>query len=135
MYGEQPVNFTMVAAGPVSQYHIVQASGDGVYGGLATDPVTQNLRGVAQNVTLTGDHITVCPFGISRVVAGAVVALGERITCNASGRAVPVATVPTSGWDPTNSGQVFIGQAIEAAEADGDIIMCFIKAREDKVAA
>ena len=121
-YGYQPVNFTLVAANAIAQYHIVQASGTG-YGGMATTD-TQVLVGVAQQAVIADDSISVCPLGLSKVVAGASISLGARITSNASARAVAA-----------TSGDVILGYAREAATADGDVITAFIAAFNDKMIA
>ena len=122
-YGYQPINFTLVAVTPIAQYHIVQSSGAAGNGGLATAD-TQVLMGVVQNPVLVEDHITVCPLGHSKLVAGAAISLGARLTSNASGRAVAA-----------GSGDTVIGYAHEAAAADGDIIRAFIGANNDKMIA
>jgi hypothetical protein len=123
MYGNQPVNFTLVAKEDFYQYHLIFSSGDTINGGLAV-AATVNIRGVAQNGGLAGDHITVCPFGLSRVIAGGAISLDARLTCNASARA-----------DAAGSGDIIIGYAWQAALADGDIITAWIAANGDKMVA
>jgi hypothetical protein len=123
MYGFQPVNLSFTSITDVKAYHIVQSSGGKQYAGLATGD-TLVLVGVNQADVLAGDNIGVCPFGVSRIVAGAAITAGVRITSNASGRAVAA-----------GSGDVVIGYAREAAAADGDTIEAFILAINDKMIA
>src|SRR5262245_33051402 len=121
MFGDQPLNFTRVAAVSMpQQYLIVQASGTG-YGGLATSK-TQVLIGVSQNLPSSGEFLGVCPLGRSRIVAGAAVTAGSRITSNGSGRAIAA-----------GSGDSIIGVMIDAAAADGDTVEAWINMSGDKM--
>ena len=130
-FGNQPLNFTLVAAVAIPQYHVVQASGTG-YGGLATS-ANQVLEGIAQQATLAGDFVPVCPLGKSKVVAAGSLGVGARITANASGRVTEATAVLSGFW--TDSGQVILGYTLQAATAAGDVITAFILAAGDKVAA
>lgn len=123
MFGDQPINFTVTAAGAVPKYHVVQGSVNG-YAGLAT-AVTQALIGVSQNdPAAAGEFMTVAPLGKSRVTAGASLAAYARLTTTASGRVTFAA-----------SGNVVIGWALEGATADGDIIPAMLFASVDRTAA
>lgn len=120
MFADQPINFTLTAAGAISRYHLVQGSGSNT-GGLAT-AVTQALVGVAQNdPAAAGEAVTVCPLGKSRVYAGGTIAVGDRLTTNASGRAVAC-----------TSGSVYFGYALEGAAA-GDLFTAMVNASLDKM--
>lgn len=106
--------YTLEAAADLSgkQYHIVRLS--------AADKCDQasynldtNIIGVLQNKPQAGEFATIADGGISKVVAGGTVSVGNPVTTNGSGRAVAV----TSG-----SNARVIGTALEAASADGDVI-------------
>jgi len=121
MFGDQPINYTLTAATAVSRYHIVQVSG-AQYGGLAT-AVTQALVGVTQSeAAAAGDPLTICPLGRSKVVAGAAVTIGARVTTDASGRAIAC-----------TSGSVYVGVAIDAAAAAGDVFEVLVNATNDRM--
>lgn len=117
MFGDQPMNFTAVAAGNLpEQYVCVQGSG-AMTAGLAT-AATQKVLGVAQNAPNAGEFMTVCPLGKTRVKIGGNVAAWDRLTTDSSGRAIAISGA-------VNSGTVCIGHAMEAGGA-GDLIMAFI---------
>ena len=119
-YGFQPVNFTLVTVGAQKQYHI--AAGSGNYCSMAATK-TGVLVGIVQNEpAATGESASICPFGMSKVIAGAAISVGARITCNASGRAAAA-----------GSGDTILGYAKDAAAADGDVISAFIVAAMDKM--
>lgn len=121
MFGDQPLNFTMTAAGAIPRYAVVQGSGTATVGLATAD--TQNLLGIAQSeAAAAGEFVSICPLGRSRAVAGAAVSAYARITSNGSGRVVAAA-----------SGDVIIGYALEAAGADGDSIQVMLNAAMDKV--
>lgn len=122
MFGDQPLNYTLVAATDVSRYHIVIASGAN-YGGLSISTSNATVVGVAQNQPLAGEHLAVCPLGISRVYCGSAVAIGGRITSNISGRAIAA-----------GSGDFVIGYALEAGVA-GDLIRTMVMASADKTSS
>jgi hypothetical protein len=99
------------------QYHICQWSGADAAGlGVSAN---RSLAGVVQNDPNSGDALTIGFGGVSKVVAGASIGVGSMFTCTASGRATPVTV--TSG-----SATVALGKALEAASADGDIILAQI---------
>lgn len=124
MFGDQPLNFTLVAAGAVPRYHIVQGTSGTNMGGLAT-AVTQALVGVSQNdPAAAGEHLSIAPLGRSRITVGASLGAFARLTTTASGRATFAA-----------SGNVVIGYALEAAAADGDVIEAMIFAAGDKTSS
>jgi hypothetical protein len=108
MYGDQPLNFTLVAAVATGRYRIVLGSGAN-YGGQAV-AANQTLVGVAQNEPLAGEHLTVAMLGKSRCHVNSAVTAFAKITASASGGAAPVV-----------SGDTVIGFALEAG-APGDLI-------------
>ena len=121
-FGDQPINFTLVAAVATPRNHIVQVSGAN-FGGLATSK-TQALVGIAMNEPANaGEHLSVCPLGRAEVYCNSAVTLGARITSGASGRAIPA-----------GSGDVIIGYALEAA-SPGDLFTALINASNDKMIA
>jgi hypothetical protein len=86
----------------------VDPAGAGVYaeGVLQNDP---DAAGLAANVQISG---------ITKVVAGGAVSVGDAVASNASGKAA------TAG-----SGDTVLGTALEAATADGDIIAVLFQPR------
>lgn len=112
MFGDQPLNFTLVAAVDTPRYTIVQGSGTN-YGGYAVSK-TNTLLGIAQNEPKAGEHLGVCPIGISRIAVGSAVALGNRLTAGASGQAIAA-----------GSGDSFVAVALEAG-SPGDLIRCWV---------
>jgi hypothetical protein len=90
MYGYQPMNFTLVAAVATPQYRFVLNSGDN-YGGPAVN-ATQFNPGVSQNSAAIGEHISVCPLGLTRCYVSSAVTAGSNITAAADGGAVPAAS-------------------------------------------
>lgn len=78
---------------------------------LATDATTSSILGVVITDPDSGQMGTVQFDGITKVRAGGSVTLFDAITTNASGRA----TAHTSG-------DVLLGQALQAAGSDGELI-------------
>lgn len=115
MFGEQLLNYTVIAAATLPQQYMIVQGSSANYGGLATAD-TQTLIGIAQNVPNAGEFMTVCPFGQSRAVAGAAVTAYAEITTNGSGRAIAA-----------TSGDSVIGYALEAAGADGDLFRVWVQ--------
>jgi hypothetical protein len=113
MYGPQELNFTLLAGVSTPQYRIVQTSGVN-YGGLAT-AATQALVGIAQNSAAVGEHISVCPIGMSRCYVNSAVTASNRLTATASG-----------GVTVAASGDTVIGIAMETG-ATGDLIRVFVQ--------
>jgi hypothetical protein len=116
MFNHQPVNITLLAAATLPQQYLVVQGSSANYGGLAT-AVTQSLVGIAQNVPQAGEHLTVCPFGQSRAVAGAAVTAYAELTSNGSGRVIAA----------VSGDSCVIGYALEAAGADGDLIRVWVQ--------
>ncbi len=92
------------------QYYIMQmdSSGDMEIGEGATDL----LLGVLQDKPESGQAGTYRYQGTTKVVASGAIAIGERVTSDAAGKAVTT----------TTNGDVVVGTALEAAANDGDII-------------
>jgi len=78
---------------------------------LATDATTTSLLGVVITNPDSGQHGTVQYTGKTKVYAGGSVTLYDIITTNGSGRATAC-----------TSGDVVLGQALQAAGADGELI-------------
>jgi hypothetical protein len=114
MYGDQPLNFTLIAGVATPQYRVVQASGQD-YGGLAT-ATTQVLLGIAQNSAAAGEHISVCALGESRCYVNSAITAYDYLTATASG-----------GVATAVSGDNIIGRAMETG-AIGDIVRVFVNA-------
>lgn len=97
------------------QYHILRQSAAGVTNLASRTTANQtavvDAIGVLQNKPNSGQAASVAITGESKVVAGAAITQGVNVTTNASGRAIVAA-----------SGDWTIGQAAEAAGADGEVI-------------
>lgn len=104
--------FSLEASGDLSaaQHHCVNVDGNGqvaVVSGSGDD-----VAAILQNdPNAQGNEASLMKTGISKVVAGAAVAVGVLVMSNASGRAI-LAT----------SGQVVFGRSLEAAGGDGETI-------------
>jgi len=79
--------------------------------------------GVLQNDPQAGEAAMVRFLGTTKVVAGAAITKGARITTGATGKAEAAAT-----------GDYVIGRALEAAAADGDIIEIMLVQGDDAIA-
>jgi len=81
---------SFVASGDISgaQFHIVSIVGEFV----VDASVANGGDGVLQNKPQAGEHATVAMEGITKVVAGAAVSVGDLITSAASGFAAVVAS-------------------------------------------
>lgn len=106
---------TEVAAADLStsQFLCVKETSNGI--NLCT-VAGEEVYGVLQNKPAAGQAANVMQDGVSKCKAGAAVAKGALIMTNASGKVITAAT----------AGSSIIGQAKEAAGADGDIIACAI---------
>jgi hypothetical protein len=97
------------------QYHVVRLSAaDTVSQANSAGQTTQ--LGILQNNPESGLAATVALLGMSRVVAGSSMAVGDMFTTSASGRAVTV-----------SSGGYVVGRVLEASTTDGDIVTCWIE--------
>lgn len=88
------------------KYYIVQldASGNIEVGEGATDLVV----GVLQNKPDSGEAAIYRFLGTSKVIAGGTIAIGDFVTTDSAGKAVAT----------TTDGDVVIGRALEAADAN-----------------
>ncbi len=104
--------FTAEAAADLSaaQNHILRLSAANAcnISSLATD---SDMCGILQNKPQSGEYASIQYSGEGRVVVGAAVTAGDHLTCNGSGRAITV-----------TSGSMALGQALETAGADGQLI-------------
>ena len=104
-------NGTSLAA---KQYYIVQHASTAGQCKLATS-ATSKILGVLQNDPAAGEACEVAAVGgIFKVMCEASVSLGDRLTASSTGRAKTSST----------SGNVLIGQALEAYSTAAGIIMC-----------
>ena len=85
------------------------AAGDNTLGALTNDP-KQNQVGAVRIL------------GIAKITAGAAVTLGDQLISDAAGKVIPTAA----------AGDRIIGEALEAAGADGDIISVLLKGAYDR---
>lgn len=99
-----------------SQYFFVAVAADG-----QVDPAGDGAyaEGVLQNdPSAAGRAASVQISGISKVVAGGAVSVGDAVASTAAGKATTAAT-----------GDIILGTALEAATADGDVIAVLIQPR------
>ena len=104
-----------IADGAIPAYTIVKqnAADDHI---VAAAAATDLFIGVTMELAAaTNERADVQMLGIAYVVAGAAVTRGNRVTADASGRAV--AAAPAGGVN-----NVVIGTALESATAAGDVI-------------
>lgn len=107
--GHKKVGVEASADLSASQFHAVKMSATGVE--LAG--VGDAISGVLQNKPgALGQAAEVTADGESKAVAGAAVVRGVDLEVDASGRLITAA----------NSGSYIVGEALEAAGADGDIM-------------
>lgn len=102
---------TMIAGAAIPKRRIVKYGADGrpVPSAAAADlhiGVSDNAADIA-----AGERVEVVLSGLPEVEAGTSIAFGASVTADADGKAVTAAT-----------GDIAIGWAYAAAEADGDII-------------
>lgn len=102
---------TFTAGGAVTKRRIVKFDGSGDVVQCTAD--TDAMIGVSDQVgdVADGDRIDVHMGGQPEVEAGAAIAAGASISCDADGKA-----------KTGQAGDVCAGFAVEAADADGDII-------------
>jgi len=90
-----------------SQHFIVKTSS----GTAALAGAGDVAMGVLQNDPVSGEAASIMVAGVSRLVAGAVIAEGAQVAADANGKGRTATT-----------GDIVLGIALEAAGADGDII-------------
>ena len=96
------------------RYHVVRAtSAKGVNVASLSTPI--EVFGVLQNKPQDGERATVAFGGMSKIQAGAAIAVNKYFTSNASGRAV-ICT----------SGDMAVGRILEASTADGQFVSCLL---------
>lgn len=107
-----------------SQYRFVKLNAAGA---VVLSGAGEAAIGVLQNKPGNGQAATVRVGGLSKVIAGAAIALPNRIASDANGKAkaAVAATVNTSdagvAADPLVASNV-LGEAFEAAAGDGQVI-------------
>ena len=104
------------ALGTTKYVFVAAIAADGAFSArLATNTNSSTLLGVLQNAPAVGEGMSIAYGGVSKVVAGAAITADAIITTNGSGRAVTV-----------TSGDMAAGRALEAADADGDVITALL---------
>jgi hypothetical protein len=98
---------TVIAGADLSalQYRFVEADGT-LPAGAGADAM-----GVNYSKVTSGRPATVVVAGVAKVVAGAAVAVKDKIQTDANGKAIPATT-----------GDHVLGMALTAAGADGEVI-------------
>lgn len=108
-------NLDPKAGGVEKQYHFLKLSATGVEPLAAGSDVAV---GVLQNKPRAGQPATLRTLGMSKVVAGGAIAVGEDLFLTAAGRVVNEATAA--------AGDRHVGTALEAAAADGEIVAVYL---------
>ncbi len=80
------------------------------------------LLGVLQNDPNTGQAAQVRILGITKAVAGAAITLGDEVISDTAGKVISTAA----------AGDRILGQALEAAAADGDVISVLLTGPYDR---
>ena len=108
---EELVHTINAAASLVNQqYHIMRISGANQCN-VSSQATDSDMCGVLLNKPGSGEGASIKALGLGKVVAGAAITAGDHLTCNGSGRGITV-----------TSGSMALGQALETAGADGDMI-------------
>lgn len=84
---------------------------------FATSTNSSLTLGILQNKPTSGQAATVRDLGTTKWYAGAAVTAGAHLTVNGSGRAIVV-----------TSGGMVLGQALDAAGADGELLTARVHA-------
>jgi hypothetical protein len=77
----------------------------------ATEGFAIGTIGILDNAPASGQNASVCYAGVTKAVAAGSVALGVVLTTNGSGKVTAAA-----------SGDLAVGQALQAASAENDVI-------------
>ncbi|MDE2099055.1 MAG: DUF2190 family protein [Patescibacteria group bacterium] len=114
-------DISLVAAADLSsdQFHFVTTDGSG---NAALSAAGAPAIGVLQDAPTAGEAGAVRVMGVSKVVAGAVVAVGSRVASDATGRAVVYTAASCAAAPGPVAGSQVLGIALEAAGAAGDVI-------------
>lgn len=106
--------FTAAVDLSLKQYFLMKqdASGNAVLAAAGTDKIEGNIVEPA----LSGAPVTVQTIGIMKVIAGGTIAINDRVTSDANGKAITT----------TTGGDYSIGRARTAAVA-GDYVEVFIE--------
>lgn len=112
-YEQSLMNVTAKAGSAINKYYFMELS-TSVEGQVdEANAATDKAYGVSQqSADAAGDSVDVMITGITKVVAGAAISLGDYVGPSSAGKAV-TKSVP---------GQRARGIALQAASADGDII-------------
>ena len=116
-FGKQ-MTYTMLAGADLSavQYHIMRDLASNRQTNIASLETNTNVIGVLQNKpAATNRGATIAYAGMSKVVAGGVVTMGDLVTTNSSGRGA------TAG-----SGDMVVGRALQTSANDGEVITCVL---------
>jgi hypothetical protein len=113
---EQPIilDSSKDAAADLStkQFFLVKETANGIE---LCGAVTDKPAGVLQNQPKAGEPAQIMRLGITKIIAGSAIGVGDQIGTDAAGKA----DTKLAGTDTTN---YVVGSAIEAATADGQII-------------
>ena len=99
------------------RYYIMSLSGGKlIKASAATDTLVGVLNENAVDSATSGNQLGLCVNGIAYVVAGAATPAGAFLISNSSGKAIETA----------GATDILLGQALETADADGDVIKCLV---------
>lgn len=107
----------LVAVGDLSakRYHIAMLATTAKQVKVSTGPTVANI-GILQNDPKAAESASVCGAGLTKGVAGGVIAAGDMITANSTGQCVAT----------TTANHKVIGKAITAAVNAGDLFEVFL---------
>lgn len=106
------ISQTVVAATAISANRLITATGE------QANTQGEPVLGVAHYGGAIGEAVAVTAIGIHAVESGAAIAVGDEISCDAQGRAIP---------KPGTGSPYVIGIALQAAGAAGAFVEVLIK--------
>ena len=137
-------NLSVLATGAIAYaraVNVAATTAPGAIGGVQATVAGQKVIGIARRAAALGAYTDITSLGTAICEAGAAIALGARVQCDASGRvitataltiatgAVAVTSAAVNGAGTIAGGdapQFVFGTALQAAAAAGDLIEVLI---------
>ncbi len=120
--GYQAAIINRLAGGTIAAFTIVKKGADDnnvVAAAAATDKLLGVTTGPVQLTSATGDRVDVVVQGVAEVLAGAAFVVGDKLTSDASGRAIVSAAA-------AGTNNPVVGVALKDASAAGDIVQILV---------
>lgn len=117
-----PAIINRVAGGTIAAFTIIKKGADDntvVAAAAASDKLLGVTAGPVQNSSVTGDRTDIVVAGIGEVIAGAAFVVGDKLTSDASGRAIVSAAA-------AGTNNPIVGVALKDAAAAGDIVQLLV---------